>query len=395
MPNEDLPGHFALDSPPASASDSSPSQPNTNANGNGNNLAHHEGHLPQTPPNPKRPRPTHQQHSRSPSLPSPLAMSLHHLGIGTPSPLLRQLSTFSSPPTWGSPPLLGIGITGKDDHHEGLLSVEASSPSSGLEEEVDADHELTQDGKDVLVQRLGDLIQHLRGAVRVQNLGELHGKVDEMKAVLGSGRGASLAGMGGGDDMLSAKRLSSPSGRPQGDLSFQARPLEEPELVVSAIPPAGETNPPDVTAEVALEAEKLNAELVKLAERLRKRKEESDHIQAMLVERAETAAAHILELQGYVAELEDEIGGNESDLRHLRIELRAIQTLCHEFVPPDADPDLVQSIENWKSDWARLRERMSSNKKSRRHRQGGDGEGDSTILTPSVSSMSMLESPFR
>jgi hypothetical protein len=82
-------------------------------------------------------------------------------------------------------------------------------------------------------------------------------------------------------------------------------------------------------------------------------------------------------------------------LRHLRIELRAVETLCHEFVPPEADPELVQSIENWKTDWATLRERMSAKKKSRRRRYGGDEEGDSTILSPSISSMSMLGSPLK
>jgi hypothetical protein len=89
---------------------------------------------------------------------------------------------------------------------------------------------------------------------------------------------------------------------------------------------------------------------------------------------------------------EDEVSGNESDLRHLRIELRAVETLVHGFVPPEADPDLVQSIQNWKTDWAKLRERMLANKKSRRLRYGTDGNGE---LTPSISSMSFLGSPTK
>jgi len=71
------------------------------------------------------------------------------------------------------------------------------------------------------------------------------------------------------------------------------------------------------------------------------------------------------------------VGGNESELKHLRIKLRAVETLCHEFITPaaaNADPELMQSIENWKSDWARLRDQMSSSRKERRRKNQAQQE---------------------
>jgi hypothetical protein len=43
--------------------------------------------------------------------------------------------------------------------------------------------------------------------------------------------------------------------------------------------------------------------------------------------------------------------------------------VCHEFVAPDADPDLFQSIENWKADWVLVRDRMLERKKDRKARR--------------------------
>ena len=38
-------------------------------------------------------------------------------------------------------------------------------------------------------------------------------------------------------------------------------------------------------------------------------------------------------------------------------------------MPPDADPVLFQSIENWKADWVLVRDRMLERKKDRRERR--------------------------
>lgn len=68
---------------------------------------------------------------------------------------------------------------------------------------------------------------------------------------------------------------------------------------------------------------------------------------------------------------EDEISYQESELKHLRLELRAIETLVNEFLPPveAADPELVRSIENWKADWKRLRDQMLSKSRHKSERK--------------------------
>lgn len=211
---------------------------------------------PQTPPNnPQRARNHYLQHgSRSPSpspssrhLPPPAASTLYHLvgglGLGPSSPLSPFRRQFSAPlqavrsssraPSFsfasiaGSRPSTGYGtgsgsgtffthvndsrgtvhhLTIKDDDTN--HSIHADDELSDDEQQnqhprvrvnthtaAAADDNLTQDSKDVLVERLTDLIHHLQGAkdqTTVTNqsvlsdvsIGELHAKVDEMEAVI-------------------------------------------------------------------------------------------------------------------------------------------------------------------------------------------------------------------
>jgi hypothetical protein len=95
----------------------------------------------------------------------------------------------------------------------------------------------------------------------------------------------------------------------------------------------------------------------------------AQHLHSLLIDRAETAATRILDLEKEIVDLEDDILANESELRHLRLKLRAVETLCHEFVHPDADPVLFQSIENWKADWVLVRDRMLDRKRDRKERR--------------------------
>jgi hypothetical protein len=86
---------------------------------------------------------------------------------------------------------------------------------------------------------------------------------------------------------------------------------------------------------------------------------------------------------------EDELDGDESELTHLRLRLRAIELLCYEFVPADADPELQQSIENWKADWADLKKKMASRKM-----EGNDAsEADDSTVAGSTTASTFLESP--
>ncbi|KAL2129861.1 hypothetical protein VTI74DRAFT_7192 [Chaetomium olivicolor] len=161
----------------------------------------------------------------------------------------------------------------------------------------------------------------------------------------------------------------------------------------------------EMAERVANEAERLNIELAEVVKKLLARKEESDHLHALLIDRAECAATRILDLEQEICDLEDDILANESELRHLRLKIRAVETWCYEFVPPDADPDLFQSIENWKADWVLVRDRMLERKKDRKerrirlHRAGcvinsleekEDGEGTLTSLGGLSMSVSLL-----
>ncbi|KAL2257363.1 hypothetical protein VTK26DRAFT_281 [Humicola hyalothermophila] len=162
----------------------------------------------------------------------------------------------------------------------------------------------------------------------------------------------------------------------------------------------------EIAERVAAEAEKLNVELAKVVRQLQERKEESDHLHALLVERAEAAASLILDLEKEVSDLEDDILSNESELRHLRLTIRAVETLCHELIPPEAtDPELFQSIENWKADWVLVRDRMLERQKGRQERRlrlqrrgclvnharaGEEGEPTLTSLGQLSMSVSML-----
>jgi len=211
-----------------------------------------------------------------------MAMSLHHLGIGTPSPLLRQFSTFSSPPAWGSPPLLGIGFPTKNDHSHNEDDTRDPFLAHDSEPELELDDDPTQDSKDVLVQRLSDLVQRLRGAKSVCALDELHAKVDEMEEVLSGGRGMG-PGQGVGDEVSSAMLLLTPPLVERREADWKSGEVLSPPLLavesggeVDGGLLSGKSHSQDITMEVVVEAEKVNAELVKLAERLKARKEESD-----------------------------------------------------------------------------------------------------------------------
>ncbi|KAK3490622.1 uncharacterized protein B0T23DRAFT_165847 [Neurospora hispaniola] len=485
----------------------------------------------------------HQHGSRSPSpspsshhLPPPAASTLYHLvgglGLGPSSPLSPFRRQFSAPlqavrsssraPSFasiaGSHPGSGYGygsgsgnsffthvndsrgtvhhLAVKDDDNDNTLSFHADDELSDDDDQhkqyprVRADtaaankaedDKLTQDSKDVLVERLTDLIHHLQeakeptvtshGVLSDVSISELHAKVDEMEAVLnGKGTGTGLRGIDSGDGPAGAagvtgglrvtkrpvrpsarrsRRSQASSPRPEenggesesggeGDKEEGEEQLHSPLKDIRAFessaaaaaatapgwlaknfsgsepsPPESRAHSPSPSSKVhlklaeaaeitpsvgagtasvsvaaveveavkrrgaeteriAAESEKLAAQLEAVLKSLETRREESNHVHALLVERAEAAASRILELEKEVLDLlqmqnrEDEVSYQESELKHLRLELRAIETLVNEFLPPveAADPELVRSIENWKADWKRLRDQMLS--KSRR-----------------------------
>lgn len=113
-------------------------------------------------------------------------MSLYQLGIAPLSPLRRQFSSPLSGHSLSPPPPSAGGS------HE--ADIEEEHFDDGIDDEDDGadgsrseatDDELTQDSRDVLVERLTDLVQRLsRGETSGGNISALHAKVDEMETVL-------------------------------------------------------------------------------------------------------------------------------------------------------------------------------------------------------------------
>ncbi|CAP70728.1 uncharacterized protein PODANS_3_7900 [Podospora anserina S mat+] len=155
----------------------------------------------------------------------------------------------------------------------------------------------------------------------------------------------------------------------------------------------------EMTERIAAEADELRRDLAVVVERLKNRREETDHIHTLLIQRAEAAAERILDLEKELSDLEDDLASSESELRHLRLKLRAVETLVGEFVDPDeTDPELFRCIENWKEDWRVVRERMRERKRGRKERrtrlrrremmgvgneevEEGEEEGESTLTS--------------
>lgn len=108
------------------------------------------------------------------------------------------------------------------------------------------------------------------------------------------------------------------------------------------------------------------------------------HLQTVLIEREEVAHQHLHQTALVTQELEDVVADNEAELRHLRLELRAIEVQCMGYVPKGADPKLDQSIRNWKEDWHALRDKYAL----RRGTSFVSGDGSSTTNSTMASPVS-------
>ena len=83
------------------------------------------------------------------------------------------------------------------------------------------------------------------------------------------------------------------------------------------------------------------------------------HLHAVSVEREEAYNERLRKQAARIHELEEAVAEDESELRYLKIQLRAIETQCAGYVPPGADPDLEMSIRFWKREWAELRDKWA------------------------------------
>ena len=100
-------------------------------------------------------------------------------------------------------------------------------------------------------------------------------------------------------------------------------------------------------------ANQRNAELEEQVEQLQARAEAAE----AAAEAAEAAEADQTRRAdaGCVADADDRLDDIDSELSFLRLQLRGIEVQCRSHIPKDADPELTESIANWKADWAALR----------------------------------------
>ncbi|PKS06932.1 hypothetical protein jhhlp_005528 [Lomentospora prolificans] len=329
----------------------------------------------------------------SPSLPSPV--SLYRLGI---SPFARQ---FSSPCVAGtalqqsSPVDVGRSLNNQDQIDDGYDDEDTHDRGNEGDEESNADHfgdsaleqdPLTLDSRDVLLQRLGDLMQRLGGnhdSFRDENLSALHTKVDEMEEVLKgteyraqhrpwrrkhqhSSRPLSLDfdSPSTRDTQILWGSAPSPSALLRSQFSdltmaLQEATLSEPQDPAKAEPEKAKKAiiTPEDANRIVKEAEELNEHLTSLISRLQARQEESEHIHALLIDRAERAAQRIIVLEEHVQSLESEVREYDTELTSLRIALKAIEVQCP---PAEIDEDLRRSIQNWRADWKNVKEKRAS-----------------------------------
>lgn len=227
----------------------------------------------------------------SPTLPSP--MSLYHFGLGSShlSPLRRQLSSHLAvnfPPAFSR--------NGNSDAG-GELSDDDDSLGENPSSELDS---LTQDRKDVLLDRLNDLVQRLSGggAIQEASIDSLHAKVGDMEDILtGDGRASRPRKPrrpplpGRGSFLLGPSQLSE---HQQHDLWTPATPdwlaprfpemaesgtaAEGPIAVPSSDNRAGAGTKPstEVADGLAVEAQRLCADLTSALSSLQARREESE-----------------------------------------------------------------------------------------------------------------------
>ncbi|KAK6845081.1 hypothetical protein PG995_015191 [Apiospora arundinis] len=286
--------------------------------------------------------------------PSP-SMSLHSLGMSPLSPL----------------------------RHSPVLHRSVKPRLSAVDQ--DSQQDLSQDNRDVLVQRLNDLVSRLSGGGELLGDGgvaNLHARVDEMEQILRQSSSpkaqghrripsSSVGSSHGGAVMLS-------SGQPspvQPKIRFSEVPSSDADS--AAVPPRSHQNeteeasqrrrshfgdPSDHARRVLHDAEQLRESLIGVITNLKARQEEQDHIHGLLITRAERAAQRIIYLEERVQELEKDQSESEMEILNLQIQLSAIEVSCLGYVPKDADPELMESINHWKAEWDALKRKRALRK---------------------------------
>ncbi|CAG7565181.1 unnamed protein product [Fusarium equiseti] len=135
------------------------------------------------------------------------------------------------------------------------------------------------------------------------------------------------------------------------DLGASIRRDPEPEPTPEPDPPPNLGMTVVQAKKVIQEVTQLNEEMSQLVENLKARQEESDHIQGLLIERAERAAQRIIFLQNRISHLEQELRENDDELQYLRICLKAVEIQ----MPAHPDKELQRCISSFKKDYQALK----------------------------------------
>ncbi|KAK0116956.1 hypothetical protein ONS96_012800 [Cadophora gregata f. sp. sojae] len=242
--------------------------------------------------------------------------------------------------------------------HFPVLHRQLTSPTSALLPES-LTEDLTQDSKDVLIDRLSDLVLRLSNVTSLQDgaVSAIHREVDKIESLVNGVEKANSP-----DHLLSREK----SGHSLSEDDFWGSPTPSQRLKMRIPVISQNLSPKSVSkpelemsssraVEVAKAAEELATNLASTLEKLLVRKEESDRIHDLLVTRGERAAERILDLEYRIAEMDDNYQANQSELRFLRIQLQAIQVQCTNCIHRhDDDPELTDSIMNWKIDWENI-----------------------------------------
>ncbi|TAQ84770.1 hypothetical protein B7494_g6924 [Chlorociboria aeruginascens] len=244
--------------------------------------------------------------------------------------------------------------------------------------------DVSDDNKDVLVERLNDLMLRLINNNLNDNVvSALHSKVDEVELIIrGSALNSpNLLSKGDEKENRNEKKIREITKEPGEDLfwgpphspftppnTFQLRfPDQSPPIRVAHIEfqKSLQTDREMVTRldEINSAANSLVESLMATIKEFQARKEESYHIRTLLITRLEKAAQRIIQLESRISEMEEDSEASKSDLKFLRIQLAAIEA---QSSPRDRDRDqeLSESIRSWKVAWQDIDRKMRTPKRN-------------------------------
>lgn len=191
--------------------------------------------------------------------------------------------------------------------HFPVLHRQFSSASIPLSDASPSQDPTQEDSKDVLIQRLNDLVLRLSTSQEVEDgtITTAHSQVDKIERLLeGEDRPPKPSHSRSGSDLLKSKEEFDPFWGPA--TPTHSMKMHLPDMSRSSPRPVLRRSlqmSPAKAIELAQSAEDLASRLVFTVEELQRRKEESDHIHDLLLTRVERAAERILVLEDRIAEM--------------------------------------------------------------------------------------------